>query len=603
MDLDTALVFGILGLAVLLFATNWVRPDVVALFVLVVVVIFGLVTPEEALSGFSSQAVIAIAALLILSAGLVRSGVVRWLAGRMGALAGGDDRRLSLLTTAVPGFFSGFINVIAMVSLFIPLVARLARRSEIPRSKLLLPMAVAGLAGANLTLIGASHNLVVSSLVTRWDVPRFNLMELFPAGAALLLGVILYVQLLGHRLLPDRSAEAGEDQRVPPDHLVRTYQLEERLWELWVAPDSPATGKSLRELGVGKQYGLNVISVVGEEPRRLQNGEVRLQDGDVLLVTGREERVEQLVARNEGLLLIGHPSGQDDLPFSAAQLAELVVPPRSPVVGKTLVETGFREKTGLTGVALWRGGRPIRTDVGTLPLHAGDGLLVFGSREDTRSYDPEPDYLWGYQPPEEEAPQELRHLAPWAALILLAVVVVAALGWLPVAVAALAGAAGIMLLGILSPAQAYQNVDWRTVVLVAGMFPLGLALENTGAAAILSDLLVRSLGPAGPLAVLLGVAVLAILLTQSIHNAAVAVIMTPVAMDVAFQMGANPRAFAVAVILGASAAFLLPVGHPAALLVQHPGGYQLRDYLKFGLGLMLLYLLVIAFVVPLVWPL
>jgi di/tricarboxylate transporter len=603
MNVEAALVFAILAVAVLFFSTNWVRPDLVALLVLVALVIFGLVTPEEALSGFSSQAVIAIAALLIISAGLVRSGAVRWLAGRIGALAGGENRRLSLLTTAIPGFLSGFVNVIAMVSLFIPLVARLARRNEIPRSKLLLPMAVAGLVGANLTLIGASHNLVVSSLVVRWGVPRLSLFELFPVGAILLLGAILYAQLMGDRLLPDRSAETREEERRPPDHLVRTYHLEERLWELWVMPESPAVGRSLRELGVGNRYGLNVISVVGESPRRLQNGDVRLQNGDVLLVTGREERVDQLVERNEGLLFIGHPSGQDDLPFSAAQLAELVVPPRSPFIGRNLVETGFREKTGLTGVALWRGDRPIRTDVGTLPLLPGDGLLVFGSREVARSFEPEPDFLWSYPPPEEEAPQELRHLAPWSALILLAVILVTALGWMPVAVAALAGAAGVMLLGILSPQQAYENIDWRTVVLIAGMFPLGLAMEKTGAAAILSNLLVSSLGQFGPQVALVGVALLAILLTQPMHNAAVAVIMTPVAMDVAIQMGANPRAFAVAVILGASAAFLLPVGHPAALLVQQPGGYQVRDYFKFGLGLQLFYLLVIAFILPLIWPL
>jgi di/tricarboxylate transporter len=394
MNVEAALVFAILAVAVLFFSTNWVRPDLVALLVLVALVIFGLVTPEEALSGFSSQAVIAIAALLIISAGLVRSGAVRWLAGRIGALAGGENRRLSLLTTAIPGFLSGFVNVIAMVSLFIPLVARLARRNEIPRSKLLLPMAVAGLVGANLTLIGASHNLVVSSLVVRWGVPRLSLFELFPVGAILLLGAILYAQLMGDRLLPDRSAETREEERRPPDHLVRTYHLEERLWELWVMPESPAVGRSLRELGVGNRYGLNVISVVGESPRQLQNGEVRLQNGDVLLVTGREERVDQLVERNEGLLFIGHPSGQDDLPFSAAQLAELVVPPRSPFIGRNLVETGFREKTGLTGVALWRGGpadpngcryapaAPRRRPAGLrLPgscslLRAGTGFLV-----------------------------------------------------------------------------------------------------------------------------------------------------------------------------------------------------------------------------------
>jgi di/tricarboxylate transporter len=602
MTIEIGLVFAILAGAVLFFITGWVRADVVALFVLVLLVAFGLLPPEEALSGFSSDAVIAIAGLLILSAGLVRSGVVRWIAERVDDFASDSRRKLVLVSSSLPGVLSGLVSDIATVSLFIPVVLRLARKNKISRQKLLLPIAMAALAGGNLTLIGASHNLVVHSLVQERGEPGFSFFELLPVGLALTAAFAAYTLFFGRRLLPGDDAEEDKSSGGRPN-LIETYDLHERLWEVWVHEDSPVVGSAVMDLKVGEKYGLSVITLVHhEKPQLVQEGKIKIQGGDILLVSGRKERVEELARDHEGLELMGHPEGQEDFPSSGAEFIEVSVPPRSPAAGKSLADLGFRQDTGLSGLAIWRDGEPVRTDVGTTPLEEGDGLLLYGARKTTRDYDPEPDFLWLQEPVKREAPKRLRHLGPYAALVMAAVILVAAFDWVPISVAALGGAGAMILLGILSPERAYENVEWRTVVLVGGMYPLGLAMEESGAAELISELVAGSLGQLGPLATMLGIFTVALLLTQTLHGAAVAIIMTPVAIDTAALLQVEPRAFAVAVIVGAAATYLIPIGHPAPLLVQRPGNYKTRDYVKFGLGLTAITYIVVAVLVPLVWP-
>jgi di/tricarboxylate transporter len=601
MTIEIGLVLGILFGAVLFFVTGWVRADVVAILVLVLLVVFGLLPPEEALSGFSSEAVIAIAGLLVLSAGLVRSGVVRWIAERVNDLAGESRRRLVLLSSSLPGILSGLVSDIATVSLFIPVVLRLARKNKISRQKLLIPIAMAALAGGNLTLIGASHNLVVHSLIQERGEPGFGFFEFLPVGAALVAAFAVYALFFSRRLLPGEDSEEKGPGEGPA--LIQTYDLHERLWEVWVHDKSPLVGSSVKDLGIGEAYGLGVITLVHhEKPELVVKGDRKIQGDDILLVSGRKERVEELVRDREGMEFMGHPRGQEDFPSSGAECIEVTVPPRSPAIGKTLTDLGIRQKTGLSGLALWREGRPIRTDVGRIPLEEGDGLLLYGARKDTRDFDPEPNFLWLHRPVKREAPRRLRHLGPYAALIMAAVIVVAALKWVPIPVAALGGAAAMILIGVLTPREAYEHVEWRTLVLVGGMYPLGLAMERSGAAEWISGLIAGSLGLLGPLATLLGIFTSALLLTQALHGAAVAILMTPVALDTASLLGVEPRAFAVAVVVGAAATYLIPVGHPAPLLVQRPGGYETLDYVKFGLGLTLITFIITAVLVPLIWP-
>ena len=603
MTIEIAVVFAILGISLLLFITRWIRADIVALLVLVLLAATGVLEVGEVLEGFSSEAVIAIAGLLILSAGLVRSGVIRWIAERLNNIAGGSRKRLALMSSLVPGVLSGFVSDIATVSLFIPVVLRLSRKNDIHRSKLLLPIAMAALAGGNLTIIGASHNLVVNDLLRTSGQSAFGFFELAPVGIALVVSFALYTLVMGERLLPGENekgvAESGEDRT----DLMRTYHLNDRLWEVLLLNDSSLEGKRLQEITIGSEYGITVLSVVRhDEPQLLNRVGFTLEKDDTLLVSGRRTRVDKLVQKHPGFKVLGHPSETEKFPSSSGELIEVVVPPRSPVVGKTLADLDFRRETCLTGVAIWRGDKPIRTDVGTTPLQEGDALLLYGPGDQIRSYDPHPGFLWLQKPRREEAPRKLRHLGKWAALIMAGVIVLAAFNLLPIAVAALGGGALMVLIGILPPRLLYEHVEWRTIVLVGGMYPLGLAMVKSGAAGLVSGLIADTLGTLGPHITMMGITLITLLLTQSLHGAAVALIMTPVALDTAGLLGIEPKAFAVAVIVGAAATYLLPEGHPASLMVQSPGSYETKDYFKFGAGLVVITLVIVAVLVPLIWP-
>jgi di/tricarboxylate transporter len=603
MDYGVVSTVTILLAAVALLALNRIRPDVVAILVLVALVVFGQVDTQEALAGFSSPAVLSIAALLVLSGGLVRSGAVRWLAVQLQRAAGSSRRRLLVVSVLPPAILSGVVNIVAAVSILIPAILHLARENRVSPRQLLLPMALTSLAGANLTLIGAGHNLVVDSLLRESGEAGLGFFEISPLGLILVAAFLAYNLLFAHRLLSGNEASEQPEQTEQED-LVATYHLQERLWEVWVREDAPVAGTPLAQIAIGQRYGLSVISLLRNGRQQpVDDVSIGLQGKDVLLVGGRREKVEQLCAENEGLVLAGPPEPQTAFPSSEAELVEVIVPPRSDAIGKTLRELRLRAQMGLIGLAVWRQGQPRRTDARDIPLQAGDGVLLFGARMQTRHFEPRPDFLWLQSPHSEASPPELGVRAILATAILLAVVVLGATGWLSIAIAALAGAAAMILLGILTTGQAYEAVDWRTIALIGGMYPLGTALQNSGTVDLVSRLLSENIGAAGPHGMLWAIGLLAILLTQPMHSAVVAVILTPVAISVAQSLGVDATPFALAVIVGASASFLLPAGHPATLLVQSPGRYGTADYVRFGIAPVLIVWAVIGLVIPWIWPL
>jgi di/tricarboxylate transporter len=603
MNFDAYLVIAMLAAAVLLFSFEWIAPEVTALLVLISLVVTRILTPQEAFEGFSSSAVITIGALLVIGAGLVRSGAVKWLADRLGALAGTSYRRLLLVSTIVPGVLSGFINIVATISIFIPAVLRMIRQSGIGPAGLLLPMAVSGLMGANLSLFGASHNLVVNSLLQQETNKSFGIFEFAPLGLILLLGTTLYALLVSKKVLNEKEGQVSFS-RDSVHALVNVYQLDERIWEIQVETESSVCCKSLEEIGIGRKYGLSVFMALrGDKQIPIEDRSFVIKPDDVLALAGRRERVQDLVRDHNGLVLMGQPVAKEEFTWSAFDILEVVVPPRSEMAGRTLREKRFRHATGLTPIGLWRDDRSFRSGIYDRRLKAGDAILLFGSRTRVNEFRPEPDFVWLQMPRMQEAPLHLRKFAPFAALIFLAVIVSASMDWLSIATAALAGAIAMILLGILDTREAYRRIDWRTLILVAGMYPMGTALQKSGAASGLADLILHSAGSWGAVPALVAVGLLALLLTQPMHTAVAALIMTPVALQVAVTLNANPKAFAVAVIVGASASFLMSVGHPAPLLVRKPGAYSNLDYLKFGIGPALFVLAVIATVIPLMWPL
>ncbi len=596
-------VIAILAGAILSFSFEWIAPELTAVLALISLLISGVLTPQEAFAGFGNSSVIAIGALLVIGAGLTRSGAVKWLADRLGAFAGTRHGRLLLVSTAIPGVLSGFINIVASVTIFIPAVLRMARRGGLEPSRFLLPMALSSLMGANLSLIGAAHNLVVNSQLQQQTGESFGFFEFTPIGAILLLFICLYAQIFSKRMLA-KSSPAVEPLRASVHRLVKQYRLEDRIWEIQVQPDSSIDQKSLNEIGIGRKYGLSIFTVLrGDEQLPVESKRFVVQAGDVLALGGRFESIQALVHEQNGLTLMGQPVVEEEFTWSAFDMLEVVVPPRSAMVGCTLREKRIRHSTGLTAVGLWRADRPMRTGIHDHRLQAGDAILFFGSRTRVRDFHPEPDFVWLNRPRRQEAPLHLRKFAPAAALIFLAVVVSAALGRLPIAAAAMAGAAAMILIGLLDTREAYRRIDWRTLILIAGMYPVGTALTKTGAAMGIAELILQSAGSWGTIPALLATALLAMILTQPMHSAVSALMIMPIALQVAAELNSNPKAFAVSVIIASSASFLMPVGHPAPLLVREPGDYRNRDYLKFGILPALLVLAVIAVLVPMMWPL
>ena len=602
METPVIIVLAVLVVSFALFVSGRLAPDLIAMLVLVSLVLARVVDPAEAFAGFSSFAVIAIAGLMVVGDGLEKTGVVKWVARQLERIIRRSFGRLLLLNTAIPGVLSGFVNIVAAASFFVPVVLRLCKQMNVPQSKILLPMACTALIGANLTLIGASHNLVVDSLLGRATGEGFSFFEFAPVGLTLLIAALVYIPLAQGLLPGARETPAPERVSVTGD-LIEVYGLQDRLFELYATDEVGDTTVTVADLRLEEQ-GLTLIALVRESDRLvLPHGDNPIEAGDMLLVQGRADAVERAAEAIPPLTFLGPPKIQEAYPLSTAELAEAVVPPRSSAIGHPIRELDLLSEFGMTTIAYFRDGTPHRTGVQDVELHEGDSILVYGPREKMRDFDPEKELLIYFKPGEPDVAPRRKRLAPLAAAILLAVILPAAIGWMPIAATAVAGAVAMVVFGIVPLTDVYRAIDWKTIVLIAGMYPLGVALNGTGAADLIGEGLIGLLGDLGPLAVLGGVTLLCMILTQPIHNAAVAIIMTPIAINAAQAMQSDPRGFCVAVVVACSTTFLMPYGHPAPLLVQRPGGYTSADYPRFGAGLNLIALVVILGLVPLLWPL
>jgi di/tricarboxylate transporter len=406
--------------------------------------------------------------------------------------------------------------------------------------------------------------------------------------------------VIGRRLLPDRSPAERYAWNEPfQPNLSEVYGLNERLYEAQIAPVSGLCDTTIAESRIGEALGLSILAIVrnGHSLLAPQPSE-RLRAGDILLILGRGERVERLAEM--GVKIDPETIRGNGLSSETVGLVEVVIAPRSRAVGQTLKQLHFRQKFGLNVIAVWHAGRSYRTDVGDVELRLGDAMLMFGRRDRIRLLQSEPDFIvLRPELPEAQRPRK----GPIAALIMLAVLVVAAFGWLPIGEATFAGAMLMVLTGCLSMDEAYQSIEWRAVFLIAGMLPLGVALAKTGAGAFLGQILIQTLGGFGPIALLAGIYLLAMLMTQFVSGQAAAVIITPIAISAAAQIGVDARAFAMGAALACSTAFLTPIAHPVNLLAMGPAGYTSRDFVKVGLPLTAVCFIALLIVLPLFWPL
>jgi di/tricarboxylate transporter len=591
MTSENILIFVILGVALVLFISEKLRADLVALMVLVSLTLTGLITPEEAFSGFASPAVITVWAVFIISGGLTRSGVADVIARFILRLAGHSQARLIVLIMLTVGVMSAFMNNIGAVAILLPAVVSVAREMKISPSKLLIPLAWGSLMGGNITLIGTPPNILASSILANYpEIPNFTFFDFAPMGLIVLTTGILYMVLVGRHLLPARTPGTG---------LAQDYPIREYLSEVQVQIDSPVQGQMVREVDWGD---LTVLQIDSLEAGLLDpRSDHHLESGDRLLV---EASAENLLAVTQSLGLAPAPEGNSTnphIPDGSLKLAEVVLSPKSGSHGKTLAKLDFRARFGLSVLAIRHEGTTLFSRLVEIPLQFGDSLLVEGSTERLAALRRDPDFLMlDTYPPLE--PRRL-HKAPLTVAILLAGLVMVTAGWLPVPVALLIGAILMVISGALSMEEAYQSIEWKSVFLIAGMLPMGIAMENTGTAQLMADWIVGLIGDWGALAVLAGIFVMTGLLTEVMSNAAATVLVTPIAIDAALRLGADPRAFVIGVVLAASTSFLMPIGHQVNVIVFGPGGYKFSDYPRVGVFLNLVLLTVVLLTLPLVWPL
>jgi len=600
MDLHLTFTLVILGGAVALFLSDKVRPDLVALLVAVALGTTGVLTSEETFSGFSRSAVITLLAIFMLAAGLERTGVTRRVGNLLVRVAGQGEVRQIVVVMIAGAFLSLFMNNIAAAAVLLPAVSGASQRAGVNPARLLMPLAFATILGGMATLL-TTTNIVVSSLLRDEKLAGYGLLDFAPLGLPIVAAGIAYMALWGRRQLPDRSpAQVLADIHRREADLAEIYHLGERLIRAGVPPGSPLAGKTLADTRFRETYGFSVLAIE-REGRVVQApppGSVILAE-DVLLLSGKPEHL----AQEEGLeLLPARDWRERDLESKSVAVVEAVLSPRSALIGQTLREALFRERYGMSVIALWRAGRPVRTGLTDLPLELGDGLLLQGERSRLPVLRAEADLIVLAEPARAAA-EPATGKGRLALAIMAISLVLAASGRFEVGEVMLGGALIMVVARILTMDQAYRAVDFKSVVLVAGMLPLGTAMVKTGAAALLTDKLLHLLGAGGPRLLLAGLVGLAILLTQAMNGAAVATVIAPIAIATAQRTGADPRAMVMGVALATSIAFLTPLGHPVNILVMGPGGYRFRDYFKVGLPLTLLLYALIIILLPLVWRL
>lgn len=589
MTFEILLVLAILAGAVACFATERLPVDLVALLVLSALLVSGILTAEQAISGFSNPATVTVAAMFVLSAGLARTGVVKLLGQRLAVVGRHGLRPALLALMALIGLVSAFINNTAAVAIFLPIVIALARDMKISPSKLLIPLSFASMFGGVCTLIGTSTNILVSSIATEHGQAPFGMFELAPLGLVLFAAGGLYMLTVGVWIIPDRRA--GD--------LTQSYGMGDYLTEILVLPESPAVGRPLRESPLVRDLDLDVLEIQREGRRPMTPGAgTVLAAGDLLRVRCDVEKIRRAEEQEGIVLKSGLKWRDEDLHSAEAVLVEAVIAPGSALQGKTLKEAGFRQIYGGTALAIRHRGEVMRERLATTRLRSGDVLLVEVRSDRVEALKRNPDFVIVSEVGLDEPRQGKLLLA---VAIVAGVVAAATLDLLPIVGSAILGAVLLVLTRCITLDEAYEAIDWRIVFLLGGILPLGLALETTGAAGLLSSLLVGTVGLWGPVALVSAFYLLTSLLTEAMSNNATAALLAPIAISTADSLGIDSRPFLVAVTFAASASFMTPVGYQTNTLIYGPGHYRFTDFLRVGTPLNLLFWLLATLLIPWFW--
>ncbi len=588
MTLDIAIVLLLLVVAIVLFLGEWFAVDLVALGLVGALVLTGILDPAEAFSGFASEVIVVLGSIFVLAGALKRTGVMGWVAKSIQHLAGHREAPIVASVMALSAGLSAFLSNTNVTAVLLPGVLETARETRIVPSRLLMPLAYASMLGGSATLIGTSTNLAASGLMERLGMEGISLFELAPVGAAMTVVGIVYFFFLGRRLLPLRAAGA-----VRQAHEIRGF-----LSELVVEEEASCVGQTLAQADLAS-HGVQVLAVARGESRLPARAATRLQAGDLLLVQGSRESLLRLAER-PGLALEAAPDLElDQLLAGDTILAEAVIMPGSPLPGRTLRESRFRQTYGASVLAVFRRGHSYPVAVSDLRLAAGDVLLLVAPK-DRLGHLPETAGIWVLGEVYSLPLSRRKGLIALGALV--AAIVAGAVGWLPLSVGLLLAALVAVAARCLAAEEVYRLVEWRILILIGGMTAFGLAMVKTGAADLLAQWIVTWTVPLGTPFVLAAFVALTMLLTQPMSNAAAALVVLPVAVSTAGALGVDPRPLAILVTLAASLSFIAPL-EPACLLVYAPGHYTFRDFVKVGLPLSALVFVVLLLLVPVLWPL
>lgn len=615
MPLPQVVVIGVIVVPLLLIATNRIRIDVAAIITALALALAQVVglgvlgaahTPNDALkalSGLSQPVIITLFSLFIITRCLDRTGITRWMARRMMSVSGQSQWRMIGLLTVTTAFFSLFMNNLAAAALVLPVAMELSRRTHIKPSKLLIPVAYGSCLGGAATYF-TTANIIASDLLRSANPPQapLHILDFTPTGGLIALAGIAFITAFGSRLLPDRepSPEQNMIRRTGSD-LEDTYQLGERLWEIHVPAQSAIVEQTLAETGIGRRLGLTVAAIwhrrqaiFAPSPQQM------IQEGDILLVIGREDRVRQLsdqglkVGRESTINTQGHISTR------GVSFVEIVLAPHSRAEGYSLKELEFRRTYGFTAVALLRDGRSYRTDVADFKLRPGDSLLLVGSPNRLKLLQYNSDFLTletdlGDQPVHWKQ-------AALAIAVTLAAITAAIMGF-PVYLAMLLAAIILIVVGLITMEEAYRTMEWQAIILIAGMYPVSLAMVNTGLASSLGDVVVKVVAPFGPLGLAAGAYLFTALISQVVAGQVTTLITAPVLISAAITLHTSPQAIAVASAIACSASFLTPLAHPVNALMMGPANYQFGDFVRAGWMLTIICFIMLVIGMALFWHL
>ena len=582
MTAEMVLTMIVLVFAIILFIFEWVRVDVVGIIMMVLLPLIGLISPKEAFVGLSSNAVCSIIAVIIIGAGLDKTGVMNQVAGPIIRLAGRNEKRIITLITAAVGIISSMMQNIGAAALFLPAAQRIAKRMEMPVSRILMPMGFCAIIGGTITLVGGSPTILLNDLLILGGkkLEPFGLFTQTPIGICLLSSAILYFIVLGKFVLP---AATGEADKGVTASLMEEYRAIGTLFELHV-PESFRGPRTLEDLVIRAKFLVTVVGI-SETARKQKNFVPRSKDkispNDDIAIVGKEKNVRKLADEYGWEIKDGLQVFSESLSRTNAGMAETVVSPRSELIGKTMNEVHFKDLYGVNPVALAKGNKIFYAGLTQIRMNMGDTLLLQGPWERFHILRnmPQPRALTFATPLEGEImrPEKAKLAVAWLAAALLQIIVFK----VQLSVALMSGALGMIITGVLTVDEAYRAVDWMTVFLLAGLMPLGMAFEKTGTAAFIAQKVLEFIGEPTPIVLLAAVGIMTSFFTLVISHVGATVMLVPLCMNMAVMAGTDPRMAALVVGLSASNTFVLPT-HQVNALVMRPGGYRTVDYAKAG---------------------